>query len=71
MPYFDRFDIVDAHYWWNVEHHMGGGSPEYAKQCRIGRYFSPSCLANGPDTENSQEIYRSLCVRAGCDHGEE
>ena len=66
--YYDRFDIVDAHYWWNVHHHTGQWSSEYERQCRISRYFTPSPLATGPSSENAQEIYNSLCDKANCDH---
>ena len=60
MPYFDRFDIVDAHYWYNVNNHGGQWSPEYEKQCRISRYFTPSRMANGPQSENAKQIYADL-----------
>ena len=68
MMYYDRFDIVDAHYWWNVHHHGGQWSDEYAKVCRISAYFSPSILANGPESENAQAIYANLCHKEGCYH---
>jgi len=61
--YYNRFAIIDAHYWWNVNHHSGQWSPEYLRQCRISEYYSPSRLANGPEGENSQAIYDQLCVR--------
>ncbi len=58
--YWDRFDIVDAHFWFCVNYHEGQGSDLYARQCRISRYFKPSPLANGPQTENGREIYEKL-----------
>ena len=67
--YYDRFDIVEAHYWWNADHHEGQWSPGYARLSRIGHYFQPSPLASGPSAGNAQEIYDALCVRDGCDHG--
>ena len=66
---FDRFDIVDAYYWWHVDHHAGQGPDSYARLCRIGGYYSPSILAGfqrGPATENAQEIYADLCRKNGC-----
>lgn len=60
MAYFDRWDIVDAHYWFCVNFHGGQGSELYARQCRISGYFSPSPLADGPESENAQEIYDAL-----------
>ena len=58
--YFDRWDIVEAHYWFAVHYHGGQGSDLYARQCRISRYFSPSILSNGPSTENACVIYNDL-----------
>ncbi len=66
MAYYDRFDIVEAHYWWNVHHHTGQGSYEYIKQCKISTYFKPSPLSDGPASDNAIEIYDDLCNRAGC-----
>lgn len=58
--FWNRFDIVDAHYWFCVDYHAGQSSDLYLRQCRISKYFNPSPLANGPATENSQEIYEEL-----------
>ena len=67
--YYDRFDIVEAHYWWNVDHHGGQASPEYERQCHISEYFTPSIFSNGPSVGNAQEIYDALCTRGGkCIH---
>jgi len=63
MTYFDRFDIVDAHYWFCVDYHTGQRSHLYARQCRISGYFKPSPLATGPATENAQAIYDNLVAR--------
>jgi len=65
--YYDRFDIVEAHYWWNAEHHEGQWSGGYERLSRIGRYFKPG-LSIGPSSENSMEIYKSLCLKEGCSH---
>ena len=70
MAVYNRFDIADAHFWWNADHHEGQWSASYSRLCRIGRYFNASPLANGPATENAQEIYQDLCAKEGCeDHG--
>lgn len=66
--YFDRFDIVEAHYWWLAHHHEGQGSQRYARLCEVSRYFRPGAAAHGPATENSQAIYANLCRRYGCAH---
>ncbi len=66
--YWDRFDIVEAHYWWCADHHEGQWSATYARLCRIGRYFTPGALSSGPTTENSEVIYNNLCQYDGCDH---
>lgn len=58
--FWDRFDIVDAHYWFAVNYHEGQGSALYERQCRISAYYSPSPLANGPQSENAREIYEEL-----------
>ncbi len=60
--YFDRFDIVEAHYAHAVDYHSGQTSELYAKQCRISRYFKPSPVFRGYDslTENGKEIYNAL-----------
>jgi hypothetical protein len=60
--YFDRFDIVDAHYWFCVDYHSGQSSELYTRQCRISQYFSPSMLANGPESENGKAIYANLVM---------
>lgn len=60
--YFDRFDIVSAHYAFCADYHEGQGSELYAKLCRIGNYFSPSIVWKGYDSlsENWQIIYDNL-----------
>lgn len=64
----DRFDIVEGHYWWLVEHHRGQGDERYSRLCRIGRYFRPGALANGPRGD-AADVYASLCERNGCGQG--
>lgn len=59
--YFDRFDILDAHYWYCTHYHTGQFSGEYARLCRIWNMgFTPGRLANGPGSENAQAIYDAL-----------
>ena len=65
--YFDRWDIVEAHYWFAVHYHGGQFSDLYAKLCRISRYFKPSILSNGPSSENACEIYNNLERKHGHD----
>lgn len=62
---WDRFDIVEAHYWYCIDYHSGQGSPLYARLCRIGRYFAPSRMSMGYETltDNGKEIYSMLVVR--------
>ena len=67
MPYYDRFDIIHAHYVWNLEHHGGQSSPEYAKVCRIEKYFKPGFMSTM--SENAQAIHAKLCRKAHCSHG--
>jgi hypothetical protein len=67
-PYFDRFDIVSAHYWWYADHHSGQWSPEYERLSRISEYYRPGRLEVGPVTENARAIYDRLCDLDNCDH---
>ena len=66
--YYDKFDIVDAHYWWNIDHHEGQWSKGYERLSRLSAIFEPSCLAHGPGSENATEIYTNLCSQEGCSH---
>jgi hypothetical protein len=63
--WFDRFDIVEAHYWYCSHYYNGMGSGLYARLCRIGKYFRPAPLSNGPSTENAWRIYNALEIKAG------
>ncbi len=64
---FDRWDVLDAHYWWSTNHHGGQWSPEYARLGRIHNMgYRPGRIANGPATDASRMIYAELCARAGC-----
>lgn len=63
--YYDKFDIVEAHYCFCCDFYNGQACPLYAKQCRIRRYYTPSPLFNGFDSlsDNGKEIYRALCQK--------
>tara|TARA_R110002020_G_scaffold243716_1_gene457241 strand:- start:457 stop:657 length:201 start_codon:yes stop_codon:yes gene_type:complete len=60
--WFDRFDIVEAHYWFYAENHSGQSCFMHERLCRISEYYRPSPMHVGFDSlnENSQEIYKSL-----------
>jgi len=65
--YFDRFDIVSAHYAFCADYHSGQYSELYAKLSRIGNYFRPGMAWNGYDSlsENGQVIYDNLVESLG------
>jgi hypothetical protein len=63
--YFERWDVVEAHYWFAVHYHGGQSSELYSRQCRISRYFKPSILSNGPSSENACAIYNNLELKYG------
>jgi hypothetical protein len=60
--YFDRFDIVEAHYAFCCDYHDGQWGELYRKACRIIKYFKASPLWKGFDSlsENGKEIYNAL-----------
>jgi hypothetical protein len=62
---WDRFDIVSAHYAFYCDYHGGQWSKEYARLCRISRYFRPGAAFRGFESlsDNAQEIYRALEVK--------
>ena len=63
--YWDRFDIVDAHYWFCVHYHGGQSSELYARLSRISGYYRPAPSLSGPDTENARAIYDALVIAHG------
>jgi hypothetical protein len=67
IMYFDRFDIISAHYAFCNDYHSGQSSDLYARSCRIGRYFTPGAMWKGYDSlsENGQEIYNNLVAKHG------
>jgi len=62
MPYFDRFDICEAYYLYFCDWHSGQWSKEYARLCKMQKYFKPSPLLRTIEdlTENGYEIYTAL-----------
>ena len=64
--YFDRFDIVTAHYQFYSDFHSGQGSEFYYKLSRILEYFNPSPILSYENmSDNSQYIYQELCDKYG------
>jgi hypothetical protein len=62
--HFDRFDIVEAYYLALTHCHAGQWSREYARLCRMARYFRPSPMLSVDSlTDNAREIYESACAR--------
>jgi hypothetical protein len=58
--HFNRYDIIQAHYWFTVYYHGGQWSELYERQCRISKYYTPGVCENGPEGENAQAIYDAL-----------
>lgn len=62
--YFDRFDICEAYFLALSHCHNGQWSKEYARLCKLMRYFKPSpmlCVENLSD--NARAIYKNACER--------
>lgn len=70
--FFDRFDIVSAHYAFCCDWYNGQRDKLYARLCRIGNYYKPSVLDKGyvSLSENGKDIYAALCEKHGFDHRE-
>ena len=66
MPYFDRLDIVEAHYLFLSEHYNGQTDPRYARLCRLTsptgpfRYHPKPNLNARTLSPNGRAIYRAL-----------
>lgn len=61
--YFDRFDVVEAHYCFCADYHAGQGSALYARLSRILGYLHPRPnLCFDTLTENGKAIYRNLVM---------
>lgn len=60
--YFDRFDIVAAHYAFYCDYHSGQWSEFYKRLSRISGYFNPGPLWRGFKSlsDNGKKIYRNL-----------
>ncbi len=65
--YWDRFDIVAAHYFFCSDFHSGQWSEKYEKLCRITKYFRPSPLWKSiyDVSDNAVEIYNNLIIKEG------
>ena len=57
--YWDRFDIVEAHYLFLTHYHEGQWSDKYSRLSKITTYFKPA-PSGVTLTENGQEIYNNL-----------
>jgi len=59
---FNRFDIVQAHYFYCINYHGGMNCPLYARLCKIMSYYKPSIFDQkfSSLTENGKEIYEQL-----------
>lgn len=58
--YFDRFDVVAAHYAYCADYYNGMGCPLYARLCRISRYYRPGRAGYDDLTDNAKAIYDNL-----------
>jgi hypothetical protein len=76
VPYFDRFDICEAHLAIEQDWHKGGVLWERPSNARRSEstdvqlhrmHFKPGAARNGFDSlsENGREIYALLCQRYG------
>jgi hypothetical protein len=62
--YWNRWDIVSAYYAYYTDWHTGQASYEFARLCRIRRYFNPGPYFDGYAslTENGEAIYDELAA---------
>jgi hypothetical protein len=62
---WNRFDIVEGHLLAYMHCHGGQWSPEYARMCKIRRYYKPGAggLTEDTLTENGMEIYEAVCAK--------
>ncbi len=62
--YFDRFDVCEAYYLALSHCHGGQWSDEYARLCKMRKYFKPSPLLSVESlSDNAKEIYNNVCAR--------
>lgn len=79
MPYFDRFDICEAHYVLEYDYHVGGWLQERPSNrrrsdstgCQLHRMrFKPRYdISYETLTKNGKEIYDELVARYGLPKG--
>ena len=64
--HFDRWDIVEAYYWYLSDYHEGQGSKNYARLCKLEDIYRPgfTTSASGPSNENSRAIYDALVAKS-------
>lgn len=62
---YDRVDIIQAYYWYYTNYHTGIMSKEYAKLCKMQRYYKPGRFENMPTTFAAAYIYNQLESNAG------
>jgi len=78
MPYFDRFDVCEAHYQLEVDYNLGGWLNErpsnrkrmeatYVQLHRMGFRIGAGWQGYESLTENGREIYHILRQRYGFD----
>lgn len=69
-PYYDRFDIVEAHYVYLSDYHSGMTSPEYKRLSKLSRYFNPRYSLSGFESlnQNAQAIYEALVKKHSKQH---
>lgn len=63
MPYFDRWDIIRAHYLYAIEYHGGQFSELYKRQCKISEYYKTFGFSYHGLSDNAKAIYDSLVER--------
>ena len=64
--YFDRFDIVEAHYLFYSQYHEGQFSDGYRKLSRILSYYRPGLMGWSDENdlnENARAIYDNLVAQ--------
>ena len=63
------FDMIEAAYWWFIEHHAGMRSDEYECYCVLSRVFTPRSAECGPELDSMAEMaYNVLCEQEVCQH---
>ena len=60
--YWNRFDIVEAHYAFHKDYHTGIFSDEYLRLVQITKYYKPGIWGCDYEdlTENGKMIYGNL-----------